>query len=312
MPSRLLSPLGRHARPILAAGIFAGLVFPGLAALLRPLLEAAVVVSLILSMLRIDWPLLARWVRRPLPTAAGIVWMMLVAPVATWAAVSAGGLPAGLAVPLVFAAAAPPISSVPGFALLLGLDASLAFVVLVSTTALLPLTLGPLTFWLLDLELAFGLEAFLLRILLYIGVPFFATGLLRRLLSPAWIASHGEEISGAMALMLLTFGIGVMDGVTARLLADPLDVALFVLAAFAINIVMQAAGALAFLWLGLKAALSVGLTSGYRNMGLMLVLTAGIAGPDMSLFVAMAQLPMYMLPTLMHPLYRRVLAGGAP
>ncbi len=111
--------------------------------------------------------------------------------------------------------------------------------------------------------------------------------------------------------MLLTFGIAVMDGVTARLLADPATVLVFVAAAFAVNIVMQLLGAAAFLWLGRQAALSIGLTSGYRNMGLMLVLTAGIAGPDMALFVAMAQLPMYMLPALMHPLYRRVIAAAA-
>lgn len=311
MLSRLLSPLGRHARPILAAGIFAGLVFPDLAALLRPLLELAVVLSLILSMLRIDWPLLARWMRRPLPTLATVAWMLVAAPVLAWAAVRVAGLPPNLAVPLVLAAAAPPISSIPGFALLLGLDASLALVIVVSTTALLPLTLAPLSFWLLDLELAIGLDAFLLRILLFIGVPFLATGILRRALKPGWIAAHGPEISGAMVVMLLTFGIAVMDGVTARLLADPATVLVFVAAAFAVNVVMQLLGAAAFLWLGRQAALSIGLTSGYRNMGLMLVLTAGIAGPDMALFVAVAQLPMYMLPTLMHPLYRRVIAAAA-
>lgn len=311
MPSRLLSPLGRHARPILATGIFAGLALPDLAALLRPMVEVTVVFSLILSMLRVDWPMLARWARRPLPTVAAVAWMLVVAPVVVWAAVVVGGLPSNLAVPLVFAAAAPPISSVPGFALLLGLDASLAFIVLVSTTALLPLTLAPLSLGLLDLELSFGLDAFLLRVLLYIGVPFLATGLLRRVLKPERIAARGEEISGGMVVMLLVFGIGIMDGVTARMLSEPLDVAVFVLAAFAINIALQAAGAAAFLWLGPKAALSIGLASGYRNMGLMLVLTAGIAGPDMALFVAMAQLPMYILPTLAHPLYRRVLARTA-
>jgi hypothetical protein len=42
----------------------------------------------------------------------------------------------------------------------------------------------------------------------------------------------------------------------------------------------------------------------------MLVLTAGIAGPDMWLYVAMAQFPMYILPMLTNPLYRRLLDTG--
>lgn len=59
MPAAFLAFLNRHARPILAGGIFAGLALPDLAALLRPLVEAAVVASLSLSLLRIDWPMVA-------------------------------------------------------------------------------------------------------------------------------------------------------------------------------------------------------------------------------------------------------------
>lgn len=54
MLTPFLALLNRHARLILAGGIFAGLVLPDLASLLRPLVEAAVVASLSLSLLRID------------------------------------------------------------------------------------------------------------------------------------------------------------------------------------------------------------------------------------------------------------------
>jgi BASS family bile acid:Na+ symporter len=61
--------------------------------------------------------------------------------------------------------------------------------------------------------------------------------------------------------------------------------------------------------MGRRQALTMGLSSGYRNMAIMLVLTAGIAGPDMWLYVAMAQFPMYILPMLTNPLYRRFLGA---
>ncbi len=307
MTSQFLTVLARHARPVLAGGIFAGLLLPDLAALLRPLMEAAVVTSLTLSMLRTDWPSIVAYGRRPARAGTALGWILLGAPALTLAAVAALGVPAGLAVALVFAAAAPPVTAAPAFALLLGLDAALALVVLVVGTALLPLTLGPVAFWLLDLELSVGLGPFLLRIAIFIGLPFLVSGISRRYIQRGWLDARATEINGAIVLALVVFAIGIMDGVTARLLADPWTVAGFAGAAFALNFALQALGTGAFLWMGRRQALTMGLCSGYRNMAIMLVLTAGIAGPDMWLYVAMAQLPMYILPMLTNPLYRRLL-----
>ena len=93
-------------------------------------------------------------------------------------------------------------------------------------------------------------------------------------------------------------------------MADPWTVAGFTAAAFILNLVLQAIGAAAFCWLGWRGALTMGLASGYRNMAIMLVLTAGMAGPDMWLYVAIAQFPIFVMPMLTNPLYRRVLAAG--
>jgi len=309
MIGQILTLLARHARPVLAGGIFAGLLLPELAALLRPLMEAAVVTSLTLSMLRIDWSAIRAWGRRPSRAGAALGWILLGAPALTLAAVTVLGVPAGLAMALVFAAAAPPVTASPAFALLLGLDAALALVILVIGTALLPLTLGPVAFWLLDLELSIGLGPFLTRIAVFIGLPFLVSVVSRRLLRRGWLDACATGINGAIVLALVVFAIGIMDGVTARLLADPWTVAVFAGAAFALNIALQAQGTALFFWMGRRQALTMGLASGYRNMAIMLVLTAGIAGPDMWLYVAMAQLPMYILPMLTNPLYRRLLAG---
>ena len=311
MITRFLILLARHARPVLAGGIFAGLLLPDLAALLRPLMEAAVVTSLTLSMLRIDWLSIAAYGRQPGRAGVALGWILLGAPVLTLAAAKALGVPSGLTVALVFAAAAPPVTAAPAFALLLGLDAALALVILVIGTALLPLTLGPVAFWLLDLELSIGLGPFLLRIAIFIGLPFLISGMSRRSIRRDWLDARATEISGSIVLALVVFAIGIMDGVTARLLADPWTVAAFAGAAFVLNFALQALGTAAFLWMGRRQALTMGLASGYRNMAIMLVLTTGIAGPDMWLYVAVAQLPMYILPMLTNPVYRRLLAGQA-
>jgi len=307
MPVRFLLTLARHARPVLAGGIFAGLLLPDLAALLRPLMEAAVVTSLSLSMLRIDWPAILAYGRQPARAGVALGWILLGAPALTLAAVTALGVPAGLAAALVFAAAAPPVTASPAFALLLGLDAALALVVLVIGTALLPLTLGPVAFWLLDLELSIGLGPFLLRVAIFIGLPFLISAISRRFIRRDWLDARATEINGSIVLALVVFAVAIMDGVTARLLADPWTVASFAGVAFVLNFALQALGTAAFFWMGRRQALTMGLASGYRNMAIMLVLTAGIAGPDMWLYVAMAQFPMYILPMLTNPLYRHLL-----
>jgi BASS family bile acid:Na+ symporter len=70
---------------------------------------------------------------------------------------------------------------------------------------------------------------------------------------------------------------------------------------------LQAAGAAVFSVFGRDTALSVGFSSGNRNMALLLaVLPAGV-NPDIPLYFALGQLPIYVLPAALTPLYRRIL-----
>ena len=54
--------LGRQARWALPAGVFVGIALPWLAALMRPLLTAAVIGTLLGALLRLDW---GRFVTNP-------------------------------------------------------------------------------------------------------------------------------------------------------------------------------------------------------------------------------------------------------
>jgi BASS family bile acid:Na+ symporter len=108
-------------------------------------------------------------------------------------------------------------------------------------------------------------------------------------------------------VILVFAALAMMDGVTARLLAEPMTVALFLAAAVVFNVGFQALGALVYWRRGRRAALSMGLALGNRNMALMLVLAGGLLGPDLALYVAMAQIPVYLLPLVAKPLYGRLL-----
>jgi len=95
-----------------------------------------------------------------------------------------------------------------------------------------------------------------------------------------------------------------MHGVAARLREDPAFIGLLLLVACVAGVLLHAAGYLLFRRAGHSAAWSAALLSGNRNMGLMLAVTAGTAGEAFSLYVGIAQIPMYFAPLVLMPLVR--------
>jgi len=302
---RLLDLLGVYARWALPAGVFAGIVLPDLAALLRPLLTPVVIGTLTLALLRLDWARMAAALRHPgLPLAlAG--WQLLLSPGLVWAASALFGLPPDLHLLLVLQAAAPPIGSAPVFALILGLDGALAAVTTVLATLLLPLTLTPLVVLLADTGLRVDLSAFALRVTLVVIAPFVVAAMLRALIGPDRLRRNDPLVGGLNVLLLVVFAIAVMDGVTARLLAEPAYILGLLFASCVAALLLHAAGYLAFRWTGARSAFNAAILSGNRNMGLMLAITAGTAGEAFSLYVGLAQIPMYFVPLLLSPFLRR-------
>ncbi len=304
--SRGLGVLGRHATLLLAAGIFAGLLLPDLAHLLRPLLAPSVGLLLTVSLLALNWGLLHDHLRRPQKLALGVAWQLAVSPLLAFLLVLSLGLPADLEVALIVNAAAPPVTASVAIALLLGLDAAYAAALAVVATLLLPLTLVPVSLLLLGLDLQVDGLAFLGRFAVFILLPFCTALLLKRFLPASSLTQHRGAIDGINVLLLLVFAIAVMDGATTRLLATPGTFAVFLAAAFLFNICFQVLGALAFRLAGRATSLTLGLASGNRNMALMLVLSGGLLGPDFLLYVALAQIPIFLLPLLAERIYPRL------
>ncbi len=311
MPIHLLSFLGRNAPLLLAGGVFLGLLVPDLATALRPALGPLVATLLGVSLLRLDWEAFFSALRQPGVVLAATVWSLGVCPLLVWACTLALGVPPGLAQALILNAAAPTLVGLVTVAQLVGLDAALAVVLVVVTTFLLPLTISPIIFGLLDVQLSIDLGVFYFRFLLYIGLPFAAAWVLRRLLPAVFLNRHAVALDGMSVFILLLAALAMMDGVMARLLTEPGTVFLFLLATVSFNFGFQALGALVFKSRGKYQAFSLGLASGNRNTGLTLVLTGDIFGADLALYVAMAQVPIYLLPLIARPLYRRLLGGAA-
>lgn len=309
--SRLLAFMGGHATWVLFVGVFLGLALPSLAALARPLLAPAVAVLLTATLVRIDWPAMVGYLRRPWLAAVITAWLLLGAPLIMAAALALLPLPAALTTALVLMAAAPPILSAAPIAMILGLDGALALVAGLAATLLTPLTVPPLALALLGLELDIGVVEFMTRLSLVVAAAFAAALIVRRLIGRERLPRVAGHLDGLVVMVMLVFAVAIMDGVTATLMTRPMTVALWLAVAFVANPALQIAGTLAFAWLGRRRALTVGLISGNCNMGLLLAAFPPGTDFDVVLYFAVAQLPMYMLPALLLPLYRRLMRADA-
>ncbi len=300
-----LQALSRHAATVLAVGIFAGLALPDLAGWMRPLLPSAVAGLLFLALLRIDWQELSRHLSRPLAAALFCVWFLIATPVLVWLAVGLFDVDRGLGTALILAAACPPIVSGPAMALLLRLDAPLMLVSVVIASFLAPFTVVAVSSYLLGVSLHIDALALFLRLAFLIGGCVLTALLVRRLLGQVRLARCRDPFDIASVMLLLVFAVAIMDGVTELVAQDPWRVLQFIIAAFAANILLQLLGTAVAATMERRSALTVGFASGNRNMGLLLAVLPADSPPDVLLFFGLAQLPIYILPAVLGPAYRR-------
>jgi len=305
-----LQVLSRHGATVLAAGVFVGLAIPDLAGWMRPLLPSAVAGLLFLALLRVDWLDLSRHLSRPLVGALLCLWFLLAAPALVWAAVELFAVNSGLATALILAAACPPIVSGPAMARLLHLDAPLMLVSVVSASLLAPFTIVAVSSHLIGIDLQVDPLALFVRLAALIGGCVLAAVVTRHLLGQARLLACKNVIDIASVVLLLAFAIAIMDGVSALLAENPWHLLKFIIAAFAANIALQLLGTAVAAALGRRPALTVGFATGNRNMGLLLAVLPADTVPDVLLFFALAQLPIYILPAMVGSAYRRWLCSA--
>jgi hypothetical protein len=314
-----LAWVGRQGTRAVAASVFAGLLLPPLAALLKPAVPAAIVALLALAFLRVEAGALRAQLARPALTVAAAAWIMLAVPALIGTALAL--LRVGEALPavhlaLLLQAFAPPIMAAPAFAALLGLDAALVLATLMLCMAATPLTSIAFTaiFLAAPGPLAGEADAVLTLSPLALGIRTAAVlagaaltaAVIRRTMGEPWLRRQRERIDGLNVIVLLIFAIAVMDGVTARLIAQPGLVIGLTLVAFALALAIAALTALVFVRAGRRRALALGLATGLRNLGLMLAATGGAVPEVTWIYVGLAQFPIYLLPQLLQPLARRL------
>jgi len=307
----VLGFVGRHATRVLALGIFVGLAFPDLARTLKPYLPLCVALTMVGSLLRLEWRAVRAELARPGPVALALAWLLLGAPFVVAGVALLIDLPPGLVTAMVLSAAGPCIMSTPAICLILGLDGAMALVVMIFAHVIAPLTLPPLALALVGVTLDLGVAQLMLRLALFVIGAMAVAALVRHWLGRDRIRRLATEIDGVNVLTLLVFAIAIMDGIADAAAADPHLVLVYFLAAVAFNAGYQALTYPLFAVLGRRRALTVGFATGNRNMGLLWAALGPGTALEVTLYFAVAQLPMYVLPAVQAWLYRPWLAAAA-
>jgi hypothetical protein len=316
LPVQALAWLGRQGTRALAALVFIGIAVPPIGEILKPFVTAAIFLLLCISFMRVDASALRAHLRRPASVLVATAWTTLAVPLLFGVGCLAVGIDKhspDLFLGIMLQAVASPMMAAPAFAALMGLDATLVLVTLVTSTALVPLT-APLFAYVF-----FGGVLTLSPLML--GVKLFAilagslivAVMIRRIAGAAAIDRHKDAIDGVNILFMLVFVTAVMGTVAGSFLANPLLVIGLTLFAFAASFALLGLTMLIFRRLGHERALALGLMVSQRNMGLMLAATEG-ALPGMTwLYFALSQFPIYTLPQLLRPLVRSKVAQiGSP
>lgn len=307
MIQRLLWHISDNGRLALVAGLVAGLTLPGVAAAMQPWLPHMVAGLLTITALRIGHQA-AMGALSDLRWGIGsVVVLQLALPLGLLTCFWLAGIaetPAALAV--VLATSAPAISGAANLALMLRLDAGRMMQIFVLGTALFPVTVLPLFILMPQLG---DPQVVLVTALKLLAVILVSTALgfgLRVVCFPSPTEGQVKALDGLSVFAFSAIVVALMAALNPALRAEPSQVFLWALLAFAISYGVQIVTLLVLKRSrisGVAGPLAIG--AGNRNIALFLVALPEQLVAPLMVFIGCWQLPMYLTPILLKPLYRQ-------
>jgi predicted Na+-dependent transporter len=303
----LLHFAGRHGTLILPLGVAVGLAVQPLAALLRPLLAPIVFFMLVFVFIRLDALAAFERLRRPKVVLLAVGLSIGVMPVLTAGLLMVFPQSPGLTAALILYTSGPPNFAAAALAFILGLDGALAVAIILIGLVVHPILTPLFTELVTGGAVLVPASQLALRLALLIGGAGGVAVLGRRLIGAVRQREAGLAFDGINVLLMLIFVAGLMDGIPAQIAARPAHAAALTALVFALHLVLNAGTVLLFWWSGVRTATTVGFCAGGRNMAPAMAVLGAAVPAETWLFFAVLQFPIYLLPMLLKPIYRRLL-----
>lgn len=311
MIGRGLVFLGRFAPQAMALGVFIGLLAPWLTDLMRPLLSSAVWLLLVLSLLRVDVDAVVAQLKRPILPVSVTVWMLVASPVIVAGILTFFDFRPGVEAGMILAAASSALFSTPVLGVMFGLNGALLLVVLVASTLLAPITLPLVALFLLGFDMGADPFELLVRMSALVTSAVIAAFVLKNMMGREVLAKYAYVMDGCAVILLIIFAIAIMQGLQARIIEAPVDTLVITGLSFATYVGLMILSAISFVCVGGKIGrqglVSVGFISGTRNLAIILAVLPPDVDPDIPLFFAVGQFPIYIMPLVLRPVIKRLL-----
>jgi BASS family bile acid:Na+ symporter len=308
---RALTWIGNQGTRTIAALVVLGIAVPPLGELLRPYVTEAIFLLLCISFMRVDLSILRAYLRRPALVLMATAWTTIAVPALVGTSMHVTGIDArmpDLFLAVMLQAIASPMMASPSLAALMGLDATLVLITLVTSTALAPLTAPAFAYIFLGEMLTLSPLALGLKLAAILAGALAVAAAIRLSAGLDAIRRHRAPIDGLNVLILFIFVAAVMGHFIADLLADPIYIIALAALAFAMFFLLFGLTILLFRNAGRDRAMALGLMVAQRNMGLMLAATEGALPGATWLYFAMSQFPIYLAPQMLKPLADRLRA----
>ncbi|MBY6056805.1 hypothetical protein [Leisingera daeponensis] len=303
---RVLAYAARHGRAAMVLGLLAGLLLPGLASALQPWLPHLVAGLLFLNAYRIGLRKAAGGLADGIGTLKAVALLQVALPLTALALAAVLGVaqtPAAVA--LILMLSAPSVTGSPNITALMGHAPEPAFRLLITGTALMPLTVIPVFLLAPGLgDLGEVLRA-AGRLIGAIGLTVTAAFLLRRLTLPEMHQDQARAIDGLTMIALAVIVVGLMAALGPALRTDPVLVLQWLGFALAANLGLQVMVFAVSRRRAGSGAVPVSVVAGNRNFALFLIALPAATTEPLLIFLGCYQIPMYLTAILMEPLYRR-------
>ncbi|MGB7204573.1 MAG: hypothetical protein WBD37_03760 [Anderseniella sp.] len=310
MIRKSLEWVGHYGTWLMPAGIIIGCLFQPLAELLRPLLPATVFFMLTIVLSRMDIERALVHLRNPKIFLISLVWGFLVLPLLFVFVLQFVPVSPGLRAALIIYATSPPNYAAAALAFVMSLDGALTVATIFAATALHPVITPAFTdAFTPDVITVSGIDLGI-RLALLIGGASATAFALSKYLGPARRKASSGIFDGLNVLIMVVFAIALMDGIPARMIAQPGYAFALVCLATGLHLGLNALTALLFYVTGVQRALTLGYAHAGRNIAVVMSVLGSDAPADAWLFFAMLQFPIYCLPMLLKPFYNRVLSSG--
>ena len=284
---------------LLAAAVFAGFIVPGLSEIFEPYKLESLFVLIVMSLLPMGRMDVEQVFTLDSKVWKIVLWQLLGLPALVVAAAHLARIDATITKLLVITASAGSLFASPTFAELLQVNKQRALQCMVLSTFLMPLSYFVFFTVVLhtkvNLDFADYVDRCLTFLIMPLGIFLIYMGISTSLRPK--VADIIESVSRRSTIIaLIVFGIGVVGPARDLMHADFNHFVLYLVIVNALGIGMAYLTVVVMFRQGINDAMTASIVSGFRNVGLGMVLLSGVSGTHTAQYVGISQIPIFLAP----------------